>query len=110
MLQITKHFFAAFALLFCVGAGSFLASPVLADTPAMSGTKGFQPLVELAPVDINSATAKELRSLPGIGKSYSKKIIEGRPYQSVEELKTRKVLPKKAYSKIQGMVVTKTKK
>src|SRR5271165_2416594 len=40
-----------------------------------------------AKIDLNSATAEQLETLPGIGKASSKKIINGRPYQSVDDLK-----------------------
>jgi competence ComEA-like helix-hairpin-helix protein len=37
-------------------------------------------------VDINSATQAELESLKGVGPATAKKIIDGRPYKSVDEL------------------------
>lgn len=37
-------------------------------------------------VNINSATAAELETLPGIGPALAQLIIEGRPYQTIEEL------------------------
>ncbi len=39
-----------------------------------------------APVDLNTATASELDSVPGIGPATAKKIIAGRPYASVSDL------------------------
>lgn len=57
------------------------------------------------PIDINSASVKELRSLPGIGPAYAKRITENRPYKAVEELYARKVLPKGTYQRIQDKVV-----
>lgn len=56
-------------------------------------------------VDINSASLEELRTLPGIGQAYSKKIVEHRPYKTVEELRTRKVLPQGTYAKLRDKVV-----
>ena len=39
-----------------------------------------------APVDINNASADELKSVKGIGDATAKKIIAGRPYSSVDDL------------------------
>jgi hypothetical protein len=39
------------------------------------------------PVDLNHASAAELESLPGIGPSLARAIVEGRPYGSVDALR-----------------------
>ena len=58
-------------------------------------------------VDINSATLTDLRSLPGIGTAYARKIVEGRPYASVDDLKARKVLSTGIYDKIRDRISAK---
>jgi len=41
---------------------------------------------DAAPVDINTASLKELEELPGVGEATAKKIVAGRPYASVDDL------------------------
>ena len=56
------------------------------------------------PININSATLKDLESLPGIGPARARKIVAGRPYTSVEDLKVRKVVPVKTYDRIRNHI------
>lgn len=55
-------------------------------------------------VDINKATMDQLDKLPGVGPVTSQKIIENRPYSSIEELYTKKAVSKAVYEKIKDKV------
>ena len=66
-------------------------------------------LIGAALIDINSATEAELRTIPGIGEAYAKKIIAGRPYKGKDELVQKKVLPKAVYDKVKDQIVAKQK-
>lgn len=55
-------------------------------------------------IDLNSASAEELDTLYGIGKVTAQKIIDGRPYSSLEELLDRKILKRNVYEQIKDQV------
>ena len=63
-----------------------------------------------AEVDINSASAKTLAKLPGIGDTRAKAIIKGRPYHGKDDLVQKKILPESVYDGIKDMIVAKQKK
>ncbi|OGY25361.1 MAG: hypothetical protein A2Z11_00680 [Candidatus Woykebacteria bacterium RBG_16_43_9] len=57
-------------------------------------------------ININTATEAELDSLPGIGEVRTGKIIANRPYSSIEELVTKKVLGEGTFEKIKSQITT----
>lgn len=61
------------------------------------------------PININTATEKELQKLPGIGKVLSKRIVEYRtqngPFAAPEDLMKVKGITKKKFEAIKNMIV-----
>ena len=70
------------------------------DTPAAAAVAKSGALL-----DINTASASELKSLPGIGDAYSAKIVAGRPYARKDQLVSRKIIPQATYDKIKEMII-----
>jgi competence protein ComEA len=56
-------------------------------------------------VDINSASDKELKTLPGIGDAEAAKIVANRPYLTKVDLVTKNVLPEGPYMSLKDRVV-----
>lgn len=55
-------------------------------------------------ISINSATEKDLDALPGVGLVTAQKIIDGRPYETVLDLLTKKIVSSKIYDKLKDKI------
>ncbi len=55
-------------------------------------------------ININSASVKELDSLPGVGEVTAQKVIAGRPYGTIEELTSKKVVCEKVFGEIKEKI------
>lgn len=58
-------------------------------------------------MDLNTASEKELATLPKIGEARAKAIIKGRPYSGKDELINKKIIPQDAYDAIKDVVIAK---
>ncbi len=56
-------------------------------------------------LDLNTATADQLKTLPGIGDAYAKRIIDGRPYSAKNQIVQRGIVPQKTYDGVKDKIV-----
>lgn len=92
------------SLALTIGAAAQSSAP---PKKADSKTAALKPDVKVRVVDINTATADQLKTLPGIGDAYAKKIIDGRPYKMKNQLVTKDILSQALYDKIKDSIVAK---
>jgi len=94
---------ALFSLVINASAGAAPPPKTKPDTAVSGSTDNRPPSL----IDINSATLTDLRSLPGIGTATAHKIVAGRPYASVDDLKARKLLSNGTYDRIRDRISAK---
>jgi competence protein ComEA len=78
-------------------------------TPAAPAKPATAPLATVAPkaamVDINSASASDLKGLPGVSDTEAAKIVQGRPYKDPNDLVAKKILSDAEFAKIKERIV-----
>jgi competence protein ComEA len=84
--------------------GGLVAGPVAAQTaPPQTIAQKIAASKDL--LDINTATAAQLKALPGMGDAYVQRIVAGRPYTAKNQLTTRGILPPAAYEQIKERII-----
>ncbi len=86
--------------------GQKIYVPSVGETGSVQVLSGYSSS-EVSPggvISVNSATQSELEKLPGIGPVTAGKIIDNRPYGSIEELLSKKVVGKATYEKIKELI------
>ncbi len=82
--------------------------PLAVSQVTSSGTTGASTAKKrIALIDLNSATKKQLMTLPGITAAQADKIIAGRPYKTKNDLVTNQILTTTAYQSIAKRIVVK---
>ena len=76
-------------------------------TASKAAAKASAATPAVAPMDINTASADQLKTIPGIGDAYAKRIVDGRAYTAKNQLATKGILPQGVYDKVKDQIVAK---
>ena len=83
------------------------AAPAAKVAPAAAPAPAPAAEAKKEPMDINTASKKELATLPKIGDARAKAIVKGRPYSGKDDLIIKKIIPQDAYDAIKDVIVAK---
>lgn len=84
--------------------GQKIYIPFAGETSVGAGQGGVIAGTQVSKIGLNSASQKHLEDLPGVGAATALKIIATRPFATVEELLTKKVVSRSVFEKIKDLV------
>ena len=106
LLGLTALFLAFLLALFFRDRAVLEAAPVTVETERAVPQTSFLP--DVAPLDINAASAEELADLPGIGEVLARRIVDYRtangPFETVEELLSVSGIGEKKLAGLEGRI------
>ena len=85
------------------------SAPAKATPPAIAKPMAPAAPSAVTPMDINSASGKELATLKGIGDKRSEAIVKGRPYKGKDDLVRKGIVPQAVYDDIKDQIIAKQK-
>ena len=86
------------------------AAPAAKVAPAAAPAPAPVAEAKKEPMDINTASEKELATLPKIGDARAKAIVKGRPYDGKDDLIIKKIISQDAYDAIKDLIIAKQAK
>ncbi len=73
--------------------------PAKIGTPVTPATTAAAPAASTAKIDINAASEQDIATLPGIGPVTAKAIVDGRPWDDVNALLSKKVVSRPTFER-----------
>jgi len=93
-----------------VATGAFIEQPLIIFTNTITSTEdgssdnsgSAKSSDEKNLINLNTSKASELEELPGIGAVTAEKIVDGRPYTTIQELRTKNIVSESLFTKIES--------
>ena len=106
-MKASKYYSLVLLLALFVTAVPLIAQSSGSTTPQSKGStsSGTKSSSSGAKLDINAATADQLKALPGIDAATAQKIIAGRPYHAKNDLVSKNIISKTEYDTIKDQII-----
>lgn len=92
------------AALFVAGEASAQKAPA-ARPAATAPAPTAKMAAEATRVDINTATIEELAAVRGLSTVFAEAIVKSRPFKSVDDLTTGKILPAEVFASVKNQLI-----